>query len=260
MKITNLFYLLPLLALSSCDFKDYIITKEGKGPINEKNVDVNFSELVVSEGISAEVVKSSSEKVVVSAPSDIIEEILVEQRGSKVRIHIEDNKRISLDRVSVKVYAKDFEKIEASSAAKISIKDKFTQENTEIQSSSAGSISGNLEANDFKIKTSSAGSFTGKVWAVDLDLAASSAGSVNIEGKTKTLKASVSSSGNIGGEKLVAQIADLNASSGASIAATVSSTLSANASSGGAIKVTSKGTLQVLKKEQSSGGSITITP
>ena len=50
---------------------------EGTGPITDKTYFGNIDQIQVSTSINAEVVKSDTEKVVLSAPSDILEYIRV---------------------------------------------------------------------------------------------------------------------------------------------------------------------------------------
>jgi hypothetical protein len=67
--------------------------------------------------------------VEISAPQNIIDEILVENDGGKLHIHYKPGIRVmNIHKVTAKIYTKDFSKLVADSAAKINVKDKFTQE------------------------------------------------------------------------------------------------------------------------------------
>ena len=196
MKTRNLFIVSALVALASCNEKHdrnnkggnnwvaKVVNKEA-GPIQHKEFNGDFDEIQVSQAIEAEIIKSETEKVEISAPQNIINEILVENDGGKLHIHYKPGIRVmNIHKVTAKIYAKDFKKLVADSAAKIDVKDKFTQEKTDIEASSAGSISGNLEANDMDINISSSSNFSGKIWAVNLDVESSS-GSLIFQGKRK---------------------------------------------------------------------------
>ncbi len=264
MKTAGLFLFCSLTVFSACTFNGEggkifnIIPKEGKGPITEKEVKADFDEIKVAQSINAEIIKSDSEKVVISAPSDIIDDVVVETSGNRVYIHFKPGINISANKVKAKVYAKDFSRIEVSSSADVKVLDKFTQDKTTVKVSSSGSVYGDLEANDFGIDVSSSGSYCGKIWAVNLDAEVSSSGDVNISGKTKSAKMSASSSGSLDAKGVIADNADLRASSSGSVTLSVVDNLNASASSAGSIDVIKKGALANVSKNESSGGSVSI--
>ena len=252
------------MMLSSCNVKSdngfpfNITPKVGTGMIKNKEYKMSFDEIKVAQSINAEVVKSEEEKVVITAPSDIIDDILVENSNGKLYIHFKSGINISARNVAAKIFAKDFSAVQASSSASIKIKDKFTQDRMTIQSSSSGDITGDLEANDMSIDVSSSGSFTGQIWAVNLKSEATSSGDVDVSGKAKNANLSASSSGSLNAQKVIAENADLQASSSGDISISVTNQLNASASSSGDINVTRKGNLNILTNKKSSGGSISI--
>ena len=263
MKTISAFFISALCIFSSCNSNSEnklfnFVTKEGKGPIEQKEYQFDFDEIKVSQSIDAEVVKSDHEKVVVNAPSDIINDVLAEKVGDKLYVHFKPGINISAKNVSVKIFAKDFSEIEANSSADIKVLDKFTQDETSIKVSSSGSISGDFEANDLEIDGSSSGSYSGKIWAVNLDVDVSSSADINISGKTKKADMDASSSGSINANGVFAQVADLKASSSGSINLSVSETLSATASSGGSVEVKKIGNLQIVTQNANSGGSVNV--
>lgn len=248
----------------SCEVKpekilpNNLVGKTTKGPVQSKEFNITFDEIKVAESISAEIIKSDTEKVVISAPEEILDDILVENEGGKLYIHFKSNNKFSLPNVAAKIYAKDFTKLEANSSASIVLKDQFTQDKTEVHVSSSGDISGDLEANDLKIGVSSAATFKGKVWAVNLQADTSSSGDLKITGKTKNAVFNSSSGGSILAEQLIAQNAEIRSSSGGDILVSVSDQLNASASSGGDVTVIKKGNLQIVNQNTSSGGQITV--
>ncbi|SEN09116.1 Putative auto-transporter adhesin, head GIN domain [Chryseobacterium taichungense] len=272
MKSTKLFIFSAFVLLASCDgrkdkkhgdngdgswVKDVVSTDHG--PIQQKQVTGNFDEIEVSQAIEAEIIKSDMEKVVVSAPENIIDDVLVDISGGKLHIHYKKGIRVMNNHnVSAKIYTKDFTKIEANSAAGITIKDKFVQEKTDIEISSAASVSGNLEANDFEISAGSSSSFSGKIWAVDLDIEASSGSSLDLSGKAKNAEISSSSGSSISAKNVTADKVKVDASSGASVDISATSSIYAEASSGGSVSVYKKGNVTSVTKEESSGGSVNI--
>lgn len=232
--------------------------EKGSGPIQQKEYNYDFDGIKVSQGIDAEVYKATEEKVVVSAPADIMDKIIVERSGSEVSIHLAPNSRISTERIKVKIFAKDFSSLVATSSAEINVKDKFMLEDLTVHASSSGSVEGNLEANNFNIKTSSSGDFEGKIWAINLNAEATSSGDIDLSGTAKNVTFSASSSGRIDAEHLTAENADLKASSSGGVEVGVSGKLSASASSSGSIEVYKKGNLTVVNKSESSSGSVEI--
>jgi hypothetical protein len=268
MKSTTIFIFAAFALLASCDGKhdnrnkdnwvDSVVSKDN-GPLKQKEITGDFDEIEVSQAIKAEVIKSNVEKVVISAPENIIDEVLVDNNGGNLHIHYKNGIRVMNNHnVSAKIYTRDFTKLEANSAASITVKDKFTQEKTNIEASSAASISGDLEANNLEINVGSSSSFSGKIWAVDLDIEASSAASISVSGKAKNADISSSSGSSISAENLMIDHLKAESSSGSSVDATATATIQAEASSGGSLNVKKKGNITSVSKEESSGGSVTI--
>ncbi|UMQ41085.1 DUF2807 domain-containing protein [Chryseobacterium sp. Y16C] len=271
MRSQTIFIFSAFLLLASCGKHDRrngeqeksgwvekVITKDN-GPIKQKEVTGEFDEIEVSQAIDAEIIKSDVEKVVISAPQNIIDEVLVDINGGSLHIHYKKGIRVmNSHNVSAKIYTKDFSKLNANSAASITVKDKFTQEKTHIEVSSAASVSGSLEANDFDISMDSSSNFSGKIWAVDLDIDASSGASIDISGKAKNAEVSSSSGSSVSAKELIADHVNADASSGASVQISASSSIKAEASSGGSVNVYKKGNVTSVTKEESSGGSVSI--
>ena len=250
--------------LMSCNIKSdngisfNMAPKEGKGIIKTQEFVKDFDEIKVAQSISAEVVKSDTEKVVITAPSDIMDEILVDNVDGKLFIHFKPNRNISARNIAAKVFVRDFTHLEATSAAKILVKDKFTQDKTDVEVSSSGRITGNLEANDFSVDVSSSGYFSGEIWAVKLDAEATSSGDINLSGKAKNAALKASSAGTVDAGKLTAEISDIQASSAGNVTVATTNQLNASASSGGNIAVYRKGNLHIVSQNESSGGSVSI--
>ncbi|MEN4761885.1 MULTISPECIES: DUF2807 domain-containing protein [unclassified Chryseobacterium] len=272
MKSTPLFIFSAFLLLSSCNEKherrshendkntwvEKVVSKDN-GPLKQKEISGDFDEIEVSQAINAEIIKSETERVVISAPESIINEVLVDIDGKELHIHYKPGIRVmNNNKVTAKIYTRDFTKLKANSAASINVKDKFTQEKTNIDISSAASISGDLEANDFEISVSSSSSYSGKIWAVDLDLDASSAASVDISGKAKNAEISSSSGSSVNAKDVIADNVKAESSSGSSIEISALSKVDADASSGGSVNVYKKGNVSTVNKRESSGGSVNI--
>lgn len=274
MKTNSLFILILFALLTSCSIKinekgqngeDGINwtsnskTISGTGSMQDKTYNLSFDEIKVSSGIHAEIIKSDVEKIVISAPSDLLNEVWVEQSGDEVHIHFKPNLNIrNSSSVKATIYAKDFRKLSASSSGKIVVKDKFTQDKTEVSVSSSGSISGNLEANQFNLRVSSSGDFSGKIWAVDFTGGISSSGDATISGSSTNSNFEASSSGKLDASNFTTKNADLKASSSGDISMKVSSQLNASASSSGDIEIQKAGNLTIQNRKESSGGSVVV--
>lgn len=276
MKSTTLFIFSAFALITSCNERhdkrnnenndrnndngwvDKVIDKDS-GPVKEKVFNGDFDEIEVSQAIGAEIIKSETEKVVISAPENILNEILVDNDGGKLHIHYKKGIRVmNSHNVKAKIYTKDFSKLTANSAASISIKDKFTQDKVSIDISSAASVSGDLEANDFDISAGSSSNYSGKVWAVDLDIEASSAASLDISGKSKNADITSSSGSSVSAKDLIADNIKADASSGGSLQVSAVTSVNAEASSGGSVDISKKGELKNVTKQESSGGSVSI--
>ncbi|MDQ1163471.1 hypothetical protein QE422_003839 [Chryseobacterium sp. SORGH_AS 447] len=271
MKSQTIFIFSAFLLLASCEKHDRnsreneksnwvekVVSKDN-GPMRERTVTGDFDEIEVSQAIDAEVIKSDVEKVVISAPENIIDEVLVDNNGGELHIHYKPGIRVmNSHNVSAKIYTKDFSKLNANSAAKITVRDRFVQDKMEVEVSSSAAVSGDLEANDFDISIDSSGSFDGKIWAVDLDVDASSGASIDLSGKSKNAEVNASSGSSISAKDVLVQNLKAESSSGASVDISASSSIQAEASSGGSISIYKKGNVTKIKKEESSGGSVSI--
>ncbi len=238
----------------------HLLSDSGKGEVIEKSYSVDFDELQISTSLNAEVYKSSEEKIVVYAPSDLMQYVLVKQEGRKVQVKIQSEGKlnISTDRIKIKVYAKDFDKLAANSSGSIVVKDDFKFSDLDVKVSSSGSIKGNFSGNNINIQSSSSGEYFGEVNAKKLNLQTSSSGDIKISGKTESVSAQSSSSGDIKAENLTADTATLTTSSSADITIGVRNSVTASASSSGDINILKRGELNQISKNESSSGSVNI--
>lgn len=232
---------------------------KGTGPVTDKTYSGDFNSIEVSSGLDAEVIKSGTEKVIISAPSDLQDLILVENNGGDLHIHYKSGFRINLStkNVKVKIFAKDFSSIKANSSADVIVKDKFTQDKMSISTTSSGSLEGDFEANSMDIKSNSSGSYKGTIWALNATLGASSSGDIFVKGKVKDFSASASSSATINAKDVQAEKARVEASSSGDVLVSVTKEANASASSSGDVVIYRNGNPSISKNESSSG-SVTI--
>lgn len=271
MKTTVITMLAMSFVLTSCvkvknengekgkDGWEFFSGNKGNGVITEKTYDGDIDQIKVSTSIDAEVIKSDTEKVVVSAPSDIMDNIKVALKGGVLAVYVDSGfgNNISTKNVKAKIYVKDFNQLSADSSADIKVLDTFTQDKVDVYISSSASIDvANLEANDLRIYTNSSGDFSGKIWAVNLGAYASSSGDINIFGKAKNATMDSNSSGDLKATDLIVENAILSASSSGDIVTSVSKSLTANANSSGEITVYKKGNLEQTQIHKNSGGDV----
>lgn len=271
MKTTVITMLAMSFALTSCvkvknengekgkDGWEFFSGNKGSGAITEKTYDGDIDQIKVSTSIDAEVIKSDTEKVVISAPSDIMDNIKVALKGGVLAVYVDSGfgNNISTKNVKAKIYVKDFNQLSADSSADIKVLDTFTQDKVDVYISSSASIDvANLEANDLRIYTNSSGDFSGKIWAVNLGAYASSSGDINIFGKAKNATMDSNSSGDLKATDLIVENAILSASSSGDIITSVSKSLTANANSSGEITVYKKGNLEQTQIHKNSGGDV----
>lgn len=237
-----------------------IFGNTGKGEIIEKKHQYDFEGIEVSTGLKAEVYKSNNEEIIVSAPSDLMEFVEIIKNGGKVNIRINNNgmRSISTDRISIKIFANDFNYLSASSSGDIILKDDFKMSNLDVKVSSSGSIKGNINAESINITTSSSGDLEGEIMTNLLKISSTSSSEVNTKGIVKEAMIEASSSADINAGNLIIDKAKLSASSSADITVAVRNKLTASASSSADITVIKKGNLNDISINESSSGSITI--
>jgi hypothetical protein len=257
-KIFNLIASLSIL-FSACKLQ-YIIENEGTGPIAEKVYnDFKFNGIDQANSIQSEVYKSTENKIVVSAPSDIMEYIIVESKdGNQVSIHVKSNSNISAKKVRVKIYMKELQSIHASSASEVNLKDSFTQKELNISTSSGAEIKGYVSAMKLNVNTSSGSTIKIGANAVESIIQASSGSHITITGYTKTSEINVSSGAEVNAANFYSSESNLKASSGGIIDQSITQKVDANASSGGQIDVIKKGASIDIIKHESSGGEVYI--
>lgn len=238
----------------------HLISDSGKGEVTEKSYDINFDELEISTALKAELYQSGDERIVVYAPSDLMQYVKVKQNGGKVQVKIESDhlKSISTDRIKIKVYAKDFDHLAANSSGSIHLKDNFIFSDLDVKVSSSGTINGNINGGNINIQASSSGHYEGEVNARSVNMQSSSSGGIDIKGKSESVNIQASSSGEVDAENFTAESAVLATSSSADITIGVSKSVTASASSSGDIRVIKRGSLNEITKNESSSGSVSV--
>ncbi|MCP9750776.1 head GIN domain-containing protein [Ferruginibacter sp. HRS2-29] len=215
---------------SSCD------SESGSGHvITQKRSATGFTKLSVSSGIEVELRKGPG-SVTVEADDNLMEFIETEVENGTLKIGIKDHTSLHDVHIRVFVTANDISSIKASSAASVEVKDPLV---------SSGTVS---------LDASSAASITTSVEAPEVHMEASSASEIKVSGRTRNVNANSSSASTIKAFELLSENTVAEASSGSSIDVFASVSIEANASSGSDIDY--KGAAAVVKKQESSGGSV----
>ena len=232
---------------------------EGKGDIIEKTNSDNFNGIEISNSITVDVYRSNQNKIVVLAPSDIINNInIAKDENNKMHINMKGGfKAISTKKIMVKIYAKTLDYIEANSSSKINLIDEINEKFVTIVAKESGYIRGNINSTQLNVRTKSSGGFEGNISTKYLLLETSSSGYILASGTAFETEANAYSSGSIHAEKLLVQISKTNASSSGSINIRTKMEAFANASSSGYISIIKEGTPQIQISE-SSGGKINV--
>ncbi len=225
-----LLVVLAAVLFSSCD------SEEGSGHVitQKRNVG-SFKKITASEGSEVEIRKGTS-GVSVEADDNIIDLVETDVDGNTLQIGLKDHTSVSNVHIKVYVTAEELTGVNVSSGAEIMSAERMN---------STGTVT--LEA-------SSAGKITFKVDAPRVDADASSGSEINVTGRTKTVKASGSSGSSVHAFELLSEAAAADASSGAQVDVFASVSVDGSASSGGGVKY--KGAAAVVKKDESSGGSV----
>lgn len=257
MKKIFILSLICLATITACRI-NLDLDNEGKGPIIDKAyTQFKFCKIEQSNGIESEVFKSTENKVIVTAPDDIIDKIIVEStETNQVKIHVKSNSNISTKHVKVKIYTSQICEINSSSASEVKVRDSFSEAELNLKSSSGSEIEGNFVAIKIQINASSGSHIKADIQAKDAVINTSSGGEIDLAGFTKTCDGKASSGGQINGEKFKISEASLNASSGGKIDISITEKANANASSGGEINFIRAGNNINLIKKESSGGEV----
>lgn len=222
--------ILVVVLMGACRYRT------GSGNIISDNRNLAaFKGVKASSGFEVEIKTGMPQTVMVEADDNLMKYIITEVDNGMLRIGIRDNTSLHDAHLKVFVTAPEINKVLASSAAEITVKNWLR---------STGKIS---------LDASSGGKIVTDLDAPEVDAEASSGSTLKLKGQTMNLKAKASSGGSIKAPGLLSENATANSSSGSSINLHASVSLKASASSGATIRY--RGAANV-SKEESSGGSV----
>jgi hypothetical protein len=186
----------------------------GSGRIVTEDFDIRgFSRVDVSHAFQAEVVHSSSYKVVVRVDDNLRQHLRVEKRGETLVIGLKPMRGFSLRNATMEaeVHMPDLRGIEASGASDVR-------------------ISGFSSVKDFEADLSGASYLDGEITAQDVDIEVSGASRVRLRGKAEDLRLDVSGASNLDLKDFPVQDADIELSGASEVEVVLSGTLDIDAS------------------------------
>lgn len=212
------------------------ITERSYGPTERETRNIRaFSEIEVSHGINVFLTIGNKSSLEVETSKDLMEKLITEVRGDKLRIYFEGN-FIWARTANVYVQAEEISKITASGGADVDGEDEISSRNLELKASGGS---------DIKLEVS----------VENLEVEASGGADVELSGTTYYLEANTSGGSNLNAYDLVAQTARLEASGGSDIKVLVEEDIDARASGGADIKY--RGNPKNVQTRDSSGGDVT---
>ena len=231
--------ILTALLFASCNLTTGGRSINGSGHVTTEKRIVNggFKSIEVGNAIDLVIEQSDKVEIIVEADDNLQKEITTTVENGKLVIACNYNSFKNITSKKVIVRAPIIEAIEASSAATVNSKFVIKSSIFKVDASSAATLDLNIESEKI-ICDSGSGS------------------SIQIKGKAIRLETSSSSGSSINADDLLANDIIANASSGSIQSLHPLVSLDAEASSGASISY--KNNPKKLKKEESSGGSISL--
>jgi hypothetical protein len=199
----------------------------------EKNVG-DYNSLKVYDKIPTELIKSSTNKVVITGAGE--QDVEVINKNGDLKIRMKTFNLLQGDKVNLKVYFKELTDIQASQGASIYSNDKIKTTSLNIISNEGSSVKVDVNTDRLEVKSNSGGEAI-------------------VNGSTTMLIVNANSGGKFYGKTLKAKNATLTTNAGGEIEATVSETVESRTRAGGTIDV--YGSPKVKNDKKFAGGKIT---
>lgn len=222
--------------LFSCH--DFENQKRGNGNVTSRSREVsgNFTKIVVGQGIDVEIEQTDSYAIEVEADSNLLEHIKTTIDAGVLKISTDVNIQ-NAEKLVVKVKLKQLNEIETTSSSSVESVNTFKGKNLRIAASSASNVDIEAEYENMHLESTSTGEIT-------------------IKGKTLKLETSASSASEIDASDLLANDVFAQATSASQTSVHALVKLDAKASSAGTI--TSVTNPKEIRKEETSGGEVSI--
>ena len=181
------------------------VSSSDDSPIVSRSVDVkNFSEIMVTEGMTVIFTQGKEYNVKVDAPEDIIDYIVVESDGENLMVHRKENVDIRKGQHRVKIYvtAPEVRELNATTAARIEC-DTLRVKELEIDATTSATV------------------YVAYLESEDVDISATTASTVKVGGICKDVDFTATTAATINCSELKAVKGDATASTAASISCNV---------------------------------------
>ncbi|WP_183147888.1 GIN domain-containing protein [Chryseobacterium nematophagum] len=269
----NILISLSTLVLASCS-GDAINDEKGINTVEsttamsknatytEKTVVGSFNDITVNTAIISNIVKSDTEKVVISAPQDIINYVVVKIVNGALNISIDKPSGIIIkDPVYATVYAKNITALTATSAAEITLKDSFESNKILFSINSAARIKGNnnlIKANELVLNLTSSSQFQCNIDTKVLNITSASSAKATVSGTADSSTIEATTSSIIDGTNLLSGKTNLKALTSSRISQGVKTQADAYATTASVIRILKKDPSLVVNKTTLLGGIITV--
>ncbi len=192
----------------------------------------DFHELKTYKGLSVELIKSETPKIVIEG--DKSEEVTIKNSNGVLRISLKALETFSANDVKVSIYfSEDIDIIDANEASIITSKRIIKQDKLVLKVQEGG-----------KIKL--------EIGTTNVEVKAVSGGKVTLEGYSENQKVHANTGGKYEGENLKTENTDVSVSSGSNAVINASKKVDAKATLGGTITITGD-PAEVIKKESLGG-------
>lgn len=201
----------------------YSTGKLASGKRSEKSIDVAmFNKLSVSNGIEVIFVQGPQTPVEISCNEELIDRVVVKQKGKQLKISIERERgfRILDEKVRVSQQAEALTEIDASSGSQVKIWNGLALQGPLSVDASSGSIINIQSLKGAALKADGSSGAVVNIEGIDVQTVeadASSGAVVTLAGKCNALEVDASSGAVVNTGDLVAQKADVDSSSGAMV-------------------------------------------
>jgi len=206
-----------------------------------KNVSVkNFSSVTVSSGIDLYLTQGNSESLTLKASSDLLENVVVEQKGSNLTIKMKEGIHWGsmFKNQSIKAYL-NFKTLAALTASGGS--DVFSE--------------GQIKASKFALRSSGGSDVKLNLVCTDIELQTSGGSDVALTGKAENMILQTSGGSDVDAYGFVVEYAKVSASGGSDANINVTKGLEAGASGGSDVHY--KGNASLKKTSSSKSGDVT---
>ncbi len=223
--------------LHSCNFSVNLGNgKDGNGNVItvDRKLSEDFNGIKVSNGLDLEITQTNDVALQIEADENLHNLIMTDVENDILRIYTTENIRRASSK-KVKLNIGDISIIKATSGS-------------DVYSTNT------IEANNLNITTTSGADMKLKINTLHLECKSTSGSDIKLSGKTDIIKAQATSGSDINASSLIANTANVKATSGADILVYASKKITAKATSGGDIKYS--GNPEIVNASDNSSGKV----